>query len=63
MADIFQAMAQNRPYRTGMSADQILAFLNELVAKGRLDGQIVAVVGADMQNAMVAALPGTVVVG
>lgn len=59
VADIFQAMAQNRPYRAGLSADQVLGFLNDLVDKGRLDAEIVAVAAADMPQAMRAALPVT----
>lgn len=59
VADIFQAMAQNRPYRAGLSADQVLGFLNDLVVKGRLDADIVAVAAADMPQAMRAALPQT----
>jgi len=59
VADIFQAMAQNRPYRAGLSADQVLGFLNDLVDKGRLDAEIVAVAAADMPQAMRAALPQT----
>ena len=57
VADIFQAMAQSRPYRAGLNADQVLAFMNDLVAKGRLDTRIVAVAAQDMQSAMAAALP------
>lgn len=59
VADIFQAMAQNRPYRAGLSAEQVLEFLNDLVAKGRLDADIVAVAATDMPHAMIAALPAT----
>lgn len=58
VADIFQAMAQDRPYRKGLSADQVAGFLDGLVAKGRMEPEIVAVVKRDMPAAMAAALPG-----
>ena len=58
VADIFQAMAQDRPYRKGLSADQVAGFLDGLVAKGRMEPEIVAVVKGDMSAAMAAALPG-----
>ncbi|TRZ94622.1 MAG: HD domain-containing protein, partial [Rhodocyclaceae bacterium] len=56
VADIFQALAQNRPYRQGMSANAILAFLEDLVAKGRVEDGIVATLAQDMPAAMRAAL-------
>ena len=56
VADIFQAVAQNRPYRTGMSSDAVLAFMNDLVAQGRIEASIVAVFAHDMPRAMDAAL-------
>lgn len=56
VADIFQAMAQNRPYRKGLSAEAILAFLNELVAAGRIEAEIVASFSGEMALAMNAAL-------
>jgi putative nucleotidyltransferase with HDIG domain len=59
VADIFQAMAQNRPYRAGLSAEKVLEFLNQLVAKGRIEATIVNAVAMDMQAAMAAALPMT----
>ena len=55
VADVFQAMAQNRPYRAGLSADQIKVFLEELGQQGKLDPDIVAAVTADMPAAMQAA--------
>lgn len=57
VADIFQAMAQTRPYREGMSAEQIKAFLLELVVQGKLDSRVVDVAITNMPAAMVAALP------
>lgn len=57
VADIFQAMAQTRPYRQGMTAEQIKEFLLGLVGKGKLDSQVVNVVVANMADSMEAALP------
>jgi putative nucleotidyltransferase with HDIG domain len=57
VADIFQAMAQNRPYRAGLTAEAVLDFLNEMVAKGRLEAALVNAAASDMQASMAAALP------
>lgn len=56
VADIFQALAQDRPYRQGLSAEEILGFLRDLVAQGRMEAEIVAVVAEDMPAAMTAAM-------
>uniref|UniRef100_UPI000AAD28A6 HD-GYP domain-containing protein n=1 Tax=Ralstonia sp. RL TaxID=1839756 RepID=UPI000AAD28A6 len=58
VADIFQAMAQDRPYRRGLPAAEIVSFLDKLVADGRLDGDIVAVARQWIVPAMAAARPG-----
>lgn len=42
VADIFQALAQSRPYRVGMPLDDILLYLRQRVADGVLDGDVVA---------------------
>ncbi|MGZ5601561.1 MAG: HD-GYP domain-containing protein [Methylobacter sp.] len=42
VADIFQALAQQRPYRQPMSLDYILNDLQSRVAAGRLDAEVVA---------------------
>jgi HD-GYP domain-containing protein (c-di-GMP phosphodiesterase class II) len=42
VADIFQALAQDRPYRTGMPMDKIFAILDEMTTRGKLDPVIVA---------------------
>ena len=52
-----QAMAQDRPYRQGLGAGEIVAFLDKLVADGRLDSAIVAVAKLHMDEAMLAARP------
>lgn len=57
VADIFQAMAQDRPYRAGLPAPAVLDFLNQLMARGRVEADILAVAAADMPAAMRAARP------
>lgn len=44
ISDIFQAMAQDRPYRKAHSLTSIISHLNEGVTHGRLDGDIVTLV-------------------
>ena len=56
VADIFQAMAQTRPYRKGLSAQEVLAFLNKLVAEGRIEPKIVDAFSGNMPLAMKTAL-------
>jgi len=41
MADIFQAMVQDRPYRKGLNLQQTLVFLKDLVRQGRMETQFV----------------------
>ena len=55
VADIFQAMVQHRPYRPGLSADELRAFFSRLVAEGRADGRIVAVLMTSLDQAIQAA--------
>ncbi len=55
VADIFQAMAQDRPYRKGLSCSEVAAFLDKLAGEGRVDVEIVAVVKAVLDEAMLAA--------
>jgi len=58
VADIFQAMAQDRPYRRGLATAQVVAFLDRLGRKGRLDRDILAVAAADAEETMRAARGG-----
>lgn len=48
VADVFQALEQDRPYRGPLPPDQILGILREEVAKGRLDADVVACVEANL---------------
>ena len=57
VADIIQAMVQDRPYRQGLSAAEVLGFMRELVARGSVEADIAAVVEADIDGAMAAARP------
>lgn len=57
VADIFQAMVQDRPYRRGLRATEALAFLGDLVSQGRLDGDIPAILAADLDTAYATARP------
>lgn len=43
VADIFQAMVQNRPYRPGLNASELLVFLDDLLRQQRVDAEVVAV--------------------
>jgi len=42
VADVYTALSEDRPYRPGMSSDQIIAILNEQVETGKLDDEVVA---------------------
>ncbi len=50
VADVFQALAQNRPYRESLPREEIIAILGEQAEMGHLDREIVAVVAADLDN-------------
>lgn len=41
VADVYQALAQDRPYRAGLTVDKIIAILEDMVDSGKLDGDIV----------------------
>lgn len=41
VADVFQALVQNRPYREGMPLEEVLKILDELTENGKLDRDIV----------------------
>ena len=56
VADVFQALAQRRPYRGPLSPDQIVEALHGFVAQGRLDAAIVALVSADLAGCYQAAV-------
>jgi putative nucleotidyltransferase with HDIG domain len=55
VADIFQAMVQDRPYRAGLSADAVRDFMQALAARGDADAKVVAAALADLPAALAAA--------
>lgn len=57
VADIFQAMVQDRPYRRGLPAPDALAFLQQLADQGRVDPAVVAVLADHLPQMMMAAIP------
>ncbi len=57
VADIFQALAQDRPYRAGWPAHEVLALLKDMASKGKLDLAIVELVERNLPQAMATALP------
>jgi HD-GYP domain-containing protein (c-di-GMP phosphodiesterase class II) len=58
VADIFQAMVQDRPYRKGLDEAEVLAFMGGLAAQGRIEGEILEVAVGAMPEAMAAARAG-----
>ncbi|MDP2805327.1 MAG: HD domain-containing protein [Gallionellaceae bacterium] len=50
VADVFQALAQNRPYRDSLKPEEILPILKEQVQSGKIDGEVVDCVEAHVQE-------------
>ncbi|MBS4685753.1 HD domain-containing protein [Aeromonas sobria] len=57
VADIFQAMVQDRPYRRGLPTGEVLAFMMQLGGQGRVDPAVVAVLADNLPSMMQAAIP------
>ena len=55
VADVFQALAQARPYRGPQPAEEISRVLGYFAANGALDPAVVAVAGEDLQASWLAA--------
>jgi HD-GYP domain-containing protein (c-di-GMP phosphodiesterase class II) len=55
VADVFQALAQTRPYRTALDGDAIMAILNEQAKAGRLDAKVVSCAGRNLSACVKAA--------
>lgn len=49
VADVLQALAQRRPYRAPLKPEDIVAILDGMVFGGKLDGEVVAAVKADLE--------------
>jgi putative nucleotidyltransferase with HDIG domain len=45
VADVFQALVQDRPYRAGMQIGAVLAILEKFARSGKLDPEVVALAG------------------
>lgn len=58
VADVFQAMAQNRPYRASVPPLQILDLLRDKAREGKLDGGAVELVGQHLDACWRAASDG-----
>jgi HD-GYP domain-containing protein (c-di-GMP phosphodiesterase class II) len=58
VADVFQAMAQNRPYRSSVPPRQILENLQLRARDGQLDAGVVALVAGHLDACWCAALDG-----
>ena len=56
VADVYQAMAQKRPYRDTTAPLDILTLLRKMVAEGEVDGGIVDLVAANLGNCHAVAL-------
>lgn len=56
VADIFQALAQNRPYRLARSPQEILEILKQQAAEGKLDADVVGIVDRELSQCYQAAV-------
>ncbi|WLT32020.1 HD-GYP domain-containing protein [Geothrix sp. PMB-07] len=63
IADIFQAMVQDRPYHRGLDKAQAFAFMADLAARGLAEARIVDQLAASPDEAMAAARAGLQRVG
>lgn len=50
IADIFQALIQNRPYRDGLSIEETLEILKKMVEDGKVDSLIIAKLEDNLQT-------------
>lgn len=60
VADIFQALAQDRPYRRALPTGEILDIMRGMVRAGRLEGALVHILELDVQHAWRLARPDVV---
>jgi len=58
-ADVFQALAQRRPYREAMNTAEIFDILKQQVGDDKLDGKVVAMINTHLQDCWQAALQVT----
>lgn len=52
IADIFQALAQNRPYRAPLPQNTIVELLSKQASEGKLDRDIVAIVESEPERCL-----------
>ena len=52
MDDVFQALAQDRPYRKAVALPQILELIGQMAEKGQLDTELVALVAAEPEQCL-----------
>ncbi|MPM84005.1 3'3'-cGAMP-specific phosphodiesterase 1 [bioreactor metagenome] len=57
VADIFQALLQDRPYRPRLDARAVVERVQAMVDEGRLDADVVAVLIAELDSCLALALP------
>jgi HD-GYP domain-containing protein (c-di-GMP phosphodiesterase class II) len=56
VADVFQALAQNRPYRKALELDEIVAILSDMADREQVDSKIIGYIKADPRAAWEAAM-------
>ncbi len=56
VADVFQALAQTRPYRRSLNPEEIMAILKDEAARKKLDKKVVDAIEKNLQNCWKAAL-------
>jgi HD-GYP domain-containing protein (c-di-GMP phosphodiesterase class II) len=55
VADIFQAMVQDRPYRRGLEPGRVREFMRDMADAGRIDREVADVLDANIDQALKAA--------
>ena len=50
VSDIFQALAQDRPYRGQQSRDEVFAQMSALAEAGRVDSEVVGLLGRELDT-------------
>lgn len=50
VADVFQALAQKRPYRDSLPPEEIMMTMTDMAKKGKLDPNLVALAGAHVEK-------------
>jgi HD-GYP domain-containing protein (c-di-GMP phosphodiesterase class II) len=56
VADVFQALAQNRPYRTSLNLTQILSIMDNMISDGKLEPAIVQLIHEHPQESLTMAM-------